>query len=104
MHQVRRAARYSLDILIGRHGPGYAVLVLLRVPSADCPKRASVSAYDLCGVHCPELSMLFLGRTGRGGGPSPSATYDHGGGLAFGCFYHGLVQVEAATRHYGKSA
>jgi hypothetical protein len=33
---------------------------MLRTLSADCPKRQSVSAYDLCGVHCPELPALFL--------------------------------------------
>jgi hypothetical protein len=32
----------------------------LRLLSADCPKRRSLSASDLCGVHCPELSALFL--------------------------------------------
>src|ERR1700722_14381512 len=36
--------------------------MLLRKLAADCPKRKSLSAYDLCGVHCPELSALFLNR------------------------------------------
>ena len=48
-----RAGRYSLDTLIARHGSGYGVPALLAKLSADCPKRKS--AYDLCGVHCPEL-------------------------------------------------
>jgi hypothetical protein len=45
--------------LIARHGPVFSVAELLRLLSADCPKRASVSAYDLCGAHFPELSRLF---------------------------------------------
>jgi hypothetical protein len=36
---------------------------LLGMLSADCPKRQSITAYDLCGV-LPELSALFLARTG----------------------------------------
>jgi hypothetical protein len=27
--------------------------------SGDCPKRNSLSAYDLCGIHCPELRRSF---------------------------------------------
>jgi hypothetical protein len=59
-----RAGRYRLDTLISRHGPGYGVPELLRALSADCPKRESVSVYDLCGIHCPDLSKLFIGPTG----------------------------------------
>ena len=55
-----RAGRYRLDALIQRHGPAFSVPELLQVLSADCPKRASISAYDLCGVHCPELPALFV--------------------------------------------
>jgi hypothetical protein len=54
-----RAGRYPLAKLIERHGGGSGVAALLRWLSADCPKRTSISAYDLCGVHCPELSRLF---------------------------------------------
>jgi hypothetical protein len=32
---------------------------LLRLLSDDCPKRQSLSAYDLCGVHCPDLPTFF---------------------------------------------
>jgi hypothetical protein len=58
-----RAGRYRLETLIARHGADFGVPGLLSVLSADCPKRASVSAYDLCGIHCPELPTLFLGKT-----------------------------------------
>jgi hypothetical protein len=54
-----RSGRYNLDTLIARHGPAFTVPTLLRELSADCPKRKSVSAYDLCGAHCPDLPNLF---------------------------------------------
>jgi hypothetical protein len=55
-----RAGKYSMDTLIDRYGLAFGVPALLRLLSADCPKRRSLSASDLCGVHCPELSALFL--------------------------------------------
>ena len=61
--RCERAGKYRLDTLIINHGRRFGIPALLRTLSADCPKRLSVSAYDLCGVHCPELSALFLGRT-----------------------------------------
>lgn len=54
-----RAGRYHLETLIARYGQHCGVPELLRLLSADCPKRASISAYDLCGIHGPELSALF---------------------------------------------
>jgi hypothetical protein len=56
-----RAGRYKVETLIARHGPLLGVPLLLRLLSEDSPKRAAVSAYDLCGIHCPELPALFLG-------------------------------------------
>jgi hypothetical protein len=32
---------------------------LLHVLSKDCPKRRSLSAYDLCGVHCASCRCTF---------------------------------------------
>jgi hypothetical protein len=64
--QCERAGRYNVDTLIARHGPAFTIPLLLRELSADCPKRQSVSVYDLCGVHCPDLSGLFLNRPGQG--------------------------------------
>jgi len=55
-----RAGRYAVATLIERHGPAFGIPDLLRMLSADCPKRASVSAYDLCGIHCPGLPALFV--------------------------------------------
>ena len=58
------------------HAPGEAAPVAgtyeqlnifgrLRLLSKDCVKRASVSAYDLCGVHCPELLRVLPGQDGN---------------------------------------
>jgi hypothetical protein len=58
-----QAARYDVDTLIARHGEGFGIPRLLRLLSKDCVKRATVSTYDLCGVHCPELPSFFLGKT-----------------------------------------
>jgi hypothetical protein len=60
--QCDRAGRYSLHTLIKRYNRRLGVPELLAKLSADCPKRQSVSAYDLCGIHCPGLSTLFLNR------------------------------------------
>jgi hypothetical protein len=54
-----RADRYNLGALIAEHGPWFGIPALLRLLSADCPKRNLTNAYDLCGVHCPDLSTLF---------------------------------------------
>jgi hypothetical protein len=61
--RCKRAERYNLDTLITRHGEGFGIPKLLRLLSKDCVKSASVSAYDLCGVHCPELPAFFLSTT-----------------------------------------
>lgn len=55
-----RAGRYRLDTLIAQHSPHLGIPALLRMLSADCPKRQSVSTYDLCGIHCPDLAALFV--------------------------------------------
>ena len=58
--RCERAGQYRLDTLIARHGPHFGIPELLRLLSDDCPKRHSLSAYDLCGVHCPDLATFFL--------------------------------------------
>jgi hypothetical protein len=57
-----RAGKYRLETLIARHGVDFGIPDLVPLLSKDCVKRASVSAYDLCGVHCPELPVLFLSK------------------------------------------
>jgi hypothetical protein len=59
MFVIARRYSYSLDTLIARHGPGFGIPELLRRLSDDCPKRQSLSAYDLCGVHCPDLPHIL---------------------------------------------
>jgi hypothetical protein len=78
--RCERAGRYHLDSLITQHGADFGIPLLLRALSTDCPKRqSSGSAYDLCGIHCPDLPALFLplgdGETRRLDGSH------HGGGL-----------------------
>jgi hypothetical protein len=58
--RCERAGRYRLDTLIARHGSDFGIPELLSRLAADCPKRASASAYDVCGVRCPELPAFFL--------------------------------------------
>jgi hypothetical protein len=55
-----RAGRYSLDTLIINHGRRFGIPALLVKLSANCPKRLSVSGYDMCGIHAPELPALFM--------------------------------------------
>jgi hypothetical protein len=53
-----------MHTLIKRYNRRMGVPALLGKLSADCPKRKSVSTYDLCGIHCPGLSALFLPQAG----------------------------------------
>jgi hypothetical protein len=54
-----RAGQYPLAALTERYRPWFTVPGLLRTLSSDCPRRQSLSTYDLCGVHCPGLAALF---------------------------------------------
>jgi hypothetical protein len=58
--RCERAGQYAVATLIEQHGPGFTIPALLRLLSGDCPKRQSISAYDLCGIHCPGLPALFM--------------------------------------------
>ena len=59
-----RGERYNVGALIVRHGANFGIPLWLGLLSAECPKRKSLSAYDLCGIHSPDLSALFLRGTG----------------------------------------
>lgn len=65
--RCERTGRYPVAKLILRYGHAFGVPHLLRELSADSTKRASISAYDFCGIHAPELSALFLGGPNRSG-------------------------------------
>jgi hypothetical protein len=58
--RCERAGQYGLATLIERHGPGFTIPALLQMLSSDCSKRQSISAYDLCGIHGPDLPALFM--------------------------------------------
>ena len=58
-----RIGKYRLETLIAGYGEDFGIPELLRQLSKDCPKRKSISTYDLCGVHCPELPGFFLSTT-----------------------------------------
>jgi hypothetical protein len=48
-------------VMRARHGADFGEL--LRLLSDDCPKRKSITVYDVCGIHCPGLPAFFLGKT-----------------------------------------
>jgi hypothetical protein len=58
--RCERAGRYNLETLIARHGADFGIPDLLRLLSEDCPKRKSITVYDLCGIFCPDLPSFFL--------------------------------------------
>jgi hypothetical protein len=59
--RCERAGKYRLDTLIVRHGAGFGIPLLLSMLSADCPKRASVSAYDLSAAStAPNFRRCFF--------------------------------------------
>jgi hypothetical protein len=62
--RCERAGRYSLHTLIKRYNRRLGVPTLLAKLSADCPKKQSTWAYDLCGAYCPDLPRLFMEGTG----------------------------------------
>jgi hypothetical protein len=59
--RCERAGRYKLDTLIVRHGADFGIPELLPLLSDDCPKRKSITVYDLSGIYRPELPAFFLG-------------------------------------------
>ena len=55
------SARYSTAALIEKYGEEFAIPDLLRkLSDEDCPKRERILAYDICGVHCPDLAALLI--------------------------------------------
>ena len=57
--RCNRAGKYKVATLIERHGRSFPIPVLLDELSADCPKRESVTIYDMCGIFCPGLAEVF---------------------------------------------
>jgi len=57
--RCERSDRYPLATLIERHGPTFDVPSLLRLVSADCPKRQAAGWYERCDPYCVGLAGLF---------------------------------------------
>ncbi|MDE2580215.1 MAG: hypothetical protein KGL52_01135 [Rhodospirillales bacterium] len=55
-----RGGRLRLSGLLDQHGPGMPVPDLLRLLSADCPRREAAKLHDPCGAHLPGLVGLRL--------------------------------------------
>lgn len=55
-----RRGRLSVARLLTEHGPAQPIPTLREIIAADCPKMQARHLYDVCGVHFPELSRLFL--------------------------------------------
>jgi hypothetical protein len=61
--RCNRAGKYKLAKLIEQHGRSFPIPLLLDELAGDCPKRESVTVYDLCGIFCPGLAELSLSAT-----------------------------------------
>ena len=53
-----RHGRLRLSGLLDRHGPGMPVPDLIRLLSADCPRRIANKMLDACGAHLPGLAGI----------------------------------------------
>jgi hypothetical protein len=54
-----RRGKASITRLMHEHGPDMPVPELLRLLSADCPRRLAARIAEPCGVHLPQLSDVF---------------------------------------------
>lgn len=59
-HRCDRRGRLYTDRLMAVHGPDMPMPELLRLLSADCPRRSAGSWHDVCGAHFPGLERLRL--------------------------------------------
>jgi hypothetical protein len=50
----------SVGRLMKEHGPDMPIPDLLRLMSADCPRRLAARIAEPCGVHLPDLSEIFV--------------------------------------------
>ena len=55
-----RRGRLRIDSLVTAHGPALPLPELRRIVAADCAKMQTGHMHDVCGVHFPGLSRLFL--------------------------------------------
>jgi hypothetical protein len=59
-----RVGKANVGRLLSEHGPEMPIPTLLRLLSADCPRRLAARMAEPCGAHLPELADVF-GRKGR---------------------------------------
>jgi hypothetical protein len=57
--RCERRGLLRLDRLIEEHGAGIGQPVLGQLLAGDCPYAASARLTDRCGVHFPQLPVLF---------------------------------------------
>ena len=55
-NRCERRGRLSLARMVAEHGADKPGPELLRDLSADCPKRISKMAHDICGIHTPQMA------------------------------------------------
>jgi hypothetical protein len=60
--RCERRGRLRLDRLLAEHGPEMPLPELRVILAGDCPHAGSVSIYDKCRVHFPQLRGLFMPR------------------------------------------
>ena len=60
-----RRGKANVGRLLSEHGPDMPIPTLLRMLSADCPRRLAGRIGEPCGVNLPELTDVFVpkGRT-----------------------------------------
>lgn len=58
--RCERLGRLYTDRLVAQHGANIPMPELLRLLSADCPKRLAGRWHDICGAHFPVLERLRL--------------------------------------------
>ena len=72
----RRCGRYGrlrVARLIEEHGPDFVAFDVVRIVSADCPRRGETQLYELCQVHCPTLPKFMA--PGKGPPVRPAGWY-----------------------------
>jgi hypothetical protein len=57
-----RRGKVSIARLMREHGPHMPIPTVLRLLSADCPRRLAGRIAEPCGAHLPELSDIFAPR------------------------------------------
>jgi hypothetical protein len=54
-----RQGKANVARMMQEHGPDMPIPTLLRMLSADCPRRLAARISEPCGAHLPELADVF---------------------------------------------